>query len=158
AVRRYPWVCGAILGGVLAALGISRAQESRKPPDPDKKPVPSSYAPVVITEPFESIRKRMEEDKPKIMKRQMDLLAERYDLADKPAEGVKMTRGKPVQEGVRVKLPAGTTWEKLAALSPEQVRQQDLWPAGFYPLPHPNHAEGGMLFPKFHIEEVKKQE
>ena len=26
------------------------------------------------------------------------------------------------------------------------------------PLPHPNHAEGGMLFPKFHIDEIKKQE
>jgi cytochrome c peroxidase len=26
------------------------------------------------------------------------------------------------------------------------------------PLPHPNHAEGGMLFAKFHIDEIKKQE
>jgi cytochrome c peroxidase len=26
------------------------------------------------------------------------------------------------------------------------------------PLPHPNHAAGGMLFPKFHIDEIKKQE
>jgi cytochrome c peroxidase len=25
------------------------------------------------------------------------------------------------------------------------------------PLPHANHPEGGMLFPKFHIDEVKKQ-
>ena len=25
-------------------------------------------------------------------------------------------------------------------------------------LPHPNPPEGGMLFPKFHIEEVKGQE
>jgi len=31
------------------------------------------------------------------MKRQMDLLKERYDLSDKPAGGVTMSGGKPVQ-------------------------------------------------------------
>ena len=69
-----------------------------------------------------------------------------------------MSRGKPVQEGVRAKLPAGMTWEKLAGMSPEEIREKGLFPAGFFPLPHPNHPEGGMLFPKFHIEEIKKQE
>jgi cytochrome c peroxidase len=88
----------------------------------------------------------------------MALLEQRYDLTDRPASGVTMSRGKSVQEGVRVKLPSGTTWERLAAMTPEQVRKQDMWPAGFYPLPHPNHAEGGMVFPKFHIEEIKRQE
>ena len=39
------------------------------------------------------------------MKRQQALLAERYDLANRPAPGVTMSRGKPVQDGVRVKLP-----------------------------------------------------
>ena len=52
---------------------------------------------------------------PAVQKRQADLLAERYDLANRAATGVTMTRGKPVQEGVRVKLPAGTTWKQLAA-------------------------------------------
>jgi cytochrome c peroxidase len=33
-----------------------------------------------------------------------------------------------------------------------------VFPIGFLPLPHPNHAEGGMTFPKFHIDEIKKQE
>src|SRR5204863_6417081 len=41
---------------------------------------------------------------------------------------------------------------------PEEIREKDLFPGGFMPLPHPNHPEGGMLFPKFHIDEVKKQE
>jgi hypothetical protein len=40
-------------------------------------------------------------DKAGIMKRQMDLLAERYDLRDHPASGVVMDGTKPVQEGVR---------------------------------------------------------
>jgi hypothetical protein len=46
-------------------------------------------------------------------------LAERYDLSDRPAAGVTMSRSKPVQEGVRVKLPSGATWQSLAAMSPE---------------------------------------
>ncbi len=84
-------------------------------------------------------------------------LAERYDLADHPAAGLAMTRGKAIQEGVRVKLPGGLTWQQLAALAPDQIRQKDVWPLGFMPLPHPHHPEGGMLFPQFHIDEVKKQ-
>ena len=118
----------------------------------------SSYSPVVIKESFESIMTRMKAAKPAIMKRQMDLLNERYDLSNRPAAGVAMSRGKPVQEGVRIKLPLGMTWERLAGMSPEEIREKNLFPAGFFPLPHPNHAEGGMLFPKFHIEEIKKQE
>jgi cytochrome c peroxidase len=119
---------------------------------------PSSYAPVVIKESFETILGRMKAAKPGVMKRQMDLLGERYDLANRLAPGVTMSRGKPVQEGVRVKLPKGMTWERLASMRPEEIQAQNLFPAGFFPLPHPNHPEGGMLFPKFHIEETKKQE
>ncbi|HTY25707.1 MAG TPA: cytochrome B6, partial [Desulfomonilaceae bacterium] len=120
--------------------------------------VPTSYMPVVITEPFDSIMARWVAAKPEIMKRQMDLLNSRYDLSDRPAKGVTMSRGKPIQEGVRVKLPAGMTWEKLAEVTPEDIREKDVFPPGFFPLPHPNHPEGGMLFPKTHIEEIKKQE
>lgn len=69
-----------------------------------------------------------------------------------------MSRGKPLQEGVRVKLPAGATWDQLASMSPAEIRNKNLFPRGFYSLPHPNHAEGGMVFPKFEINEVVKQE
>ena len=135
---------------ILAGLGAAYAQEQGKKS--------SSYAPVDITESFSSIMARMKAAKPEIMKRQMDLLKERYDLSDRPARGVTMSGGKAVQEGVRVKLPKGITWDRLAAMSPEAIREKDLFPAGFYPLPHPNHPEGGMVFPKFHIDEIKKQE
>jgi len=69
-----------------------------------------------------------------------------------------MSRGKTIQEGVRVKLPSGVTWEKLAEMTPDEIRAKDLFPKGFLPLPHPNHREGGMVFPKFVIDEIKKQE
>jgi cytochrome c peroxidase len=69
-----------------------------------------------------------------------------------------MSRGKAVQAGVRVKLAKGTTWDALSRMSAQDIRAKGLFPAGFMPLPHPNHPEGGMLFPKFHIDEIKKQE
>jgi len=117
----------------------------------------TSYAPVAITEKFDDVVKRMAAAKQAVMKRHMDLLNERYDLADRPANGVAMSRGKPVQGGVRVKLAQGMTWDRLAAMEPEAIRNADAWPAGLYPLPHPNHPEGGMVFPKFHIDEILKQ-
>ncbi len=108
-------------------------------------------------EDFSTLTKRLQAEKPKFAQRQQALLAARYDLADRPAKSTVMSRGKPVQDGVRVKLPVGMTWEKLAALSPEEVKEKQLWPAGFLPLPHPHHEAGGMVFPKFLIEETKKQ-
>src|SRR6185295_5071579 len=121
----------------------------------DKKP--SSYAPVVINEPFPTVMARMKAAKSGIMKRQQALLEERYDLSNHPAAGVTMSRGKAVQGGVRAKLKSGT-WDALAQMTPDQIRQRDLFPIAFMPLPHANHPEGGMLFPKFHIDEIKKQE
>lgn len=118
----------------------------------------TSYMPVVITESFEATLKRMSGAKQSVMKRQMGLLAERYDLSNRPAKGVTMSRGKAIQEGIRVKMPGGTTWDQLAAMTPDEIRQKGVLPKGFLPLPHPHHAEGGMVFPAFHIDEIKRQE
>lgn len=112
---------------------------------------------VAAQEDFATLVKRTQAEKPKFAERHQQLLAERYDLADRPAKGVAMSRGKPVQEGIRVRLPQGLTWEKLAAMTPAEIQGKELWPAGFYPLPHPHHEAGGMVFPKPQIDEVKKQ-
>jgi cytochrome c peroxidase len=104
------------------------------------------------------MQRRMQEAKPGLMRSQEHFLAERYDLGNRPAAGVTMSRGKPVQEGARARLKTGLTWEKLAALTPGEIRAGDLFPAGFLPLPHPNHPEGGMLFPRFVIAELQRQE
>jgi len=118
----------------------------------------SSYSPVVIQEDFATIFNRMTKAKPAVMKRHLDYLASRYDLSNRTAAGVTMSRGKPVQAGPRVKLPSGVSWDTLARMSPAQIREKNLFPEGFYPLPHPNHPEGGMVFPRFHIDEIKRQE
>lgn len=117
----------------------------------------ASLAISAADEEFSALVSRLEKAKPEFAKRQQAMLAERYDLADRPAVGVTMSRGKPVQEGVRVRLPKDLTWDKLAAMSPEEIKRKNLWPAGFYPLPHPHHEAGGMVFPKPLIDETKKQ-
>ncbi len=110
-----------------------------------------------IEEDFPTLKNRLQAEQIQFAKRQQDLLAARYDLADRSTKGIAMSRGKSLQDGVRVKLPAGMSWEKLAALSPQQVKAKQLWPLGFLPLPHPHHEAGGMIFPKFMIEEIKRQ-
>lgn len=141
------WAVGLMLG---FTAGVLLSQETAK-----KK---TSYMPVVIDKDFATIMSEMTAAKPAVMKRQSALLEERYNLANQPARAVTMFRGKPVQTGVRVKLGAGVTWDSLSQATPEDIREKDLFPSGFLALPHPNHPEGGMLFPKFHIDEIKKQE
>lgn len=155
-MRRMPSRCSNSLrrGLLVATLGCAVGAPAQSAPEP---PV-SSYMPVKIDEPFAAVQRRMEQEKLPLRQAHQDFLAARYDLADRPADGATMTAGKPVQEGVRVRLKPGVTWESLAALTPEEIRAQDVFPAGFRPLPHPNHPEGGMVFPQFAIDEINRQE
>src|ERR1019366_6512173 len=90
------------IAGVLLAANLAYAQQEQRGK--------TSYAPVDIQEPFPSIMARMKAAKPKIESEHADLLKERYDLSNRPAQSATMSRGKPLQEGVRVKLPSGVTW------------------------------------------------
>src|SRR6202041_737133 len=115
------------LGGLILTFGNAGGQQAPPPaaPNPylkgsegyDKGPRGlTSYQPIAIDQPFAA---RMAQDvaaKPGIESEHQALLEERYDLSDRPAQGVTMDRGKPLQEGVRVKLPTGETWERLATM------------------------------------------
>jgi cytochrome c peroxidase len=145
-------VGGLCVGLVLWGLGAAQGPQT---PDPPTGP---TYMPVVEHD-FATVRARDQAAKPEVMQRQRSLLTDRYDLSDRPADGVMMAGGrKAVQQGVRVKLPAGMTWERLAAISPDEIRAQALFPQGFLPLPHVKHETGGMVFPPFHIAEITRQE
>lgn len=121
------------------------------PPDLTYRPLPSL--------PFSEVRAADEAQKPPVTDRQRKLLEERYDFANRPMAGAMMSGGrKAVQDGVRVKLPAGESWESLAAKSPEEIRNQALLPAGFMPLPHVKQATGGQVFPENQIAEVGRDE
>ena len=148
------WVSvgGLCVGLLLWNLGAAQA------PLPEPPPTGPTYLPVVEVN-FATVRASDIAAKPDVMQRQRTLLTDRYDLSDRPATGVMMSGGrKAVQQGARVKLPAGVTWEQLATMSPDEIRAKDLFPRGFLPLPHVKHETGGMVFPDFEIKEIDDQE
>ena len=97
---------------LLCAVGVTLVF-TQTTTAPAQDPPPSSYAPVRISEPFDAVVDRMAAAKASVMKRQMDLLKERYDLDNRPARGVTMSGGKPIQAGTRAaarrRLFLGTT-------------------------------------------------
>ena len=133
-----PFRCAVVLGSALAALSLAQ-------------PITAA------DESFPTLVKRLQAEKSVFAKRQKALLEARYDLAERPLAGATMSRGKAMQEGVRVRLPKGMTWDQLGAMTPEEVKARQLWPAGFLPLPHPHHETGGMVFPPFLIDDTKRQ-
>ena len=150
---------------VAGAVGLAAWHLSASPPP---APLPTVALPVAQVDPppapaqvaatdLATVMKKMKAAKADIAKKHNDMLAARYDLSTRAGDG-KMSRGKPIQQGPRAKLPDGVTWAALAAMTPTEIREKGLFPAGFLPLPHPNHPEGGMVFPQFHIDEIKRQE
>jgi cytochrome c peroxidase len=147
--RRIPLLGTAGACGIVALLGV--ALSDPLPPDTTYRPLP--------TQPFSTVKAADEAQKREVMERQGNLLDQRYDLADRPLAGLMMSGGrKAVQGGVRVKLPAGVTWDSLAAMSADEIKQRGLLPDGFKPLPHVKQATGGQVFPERQINEVRRQE
>lgn len=112
----------------------------------------------VVTEPFEKVFPRDVAEKDTVMAEQKKLLERRYDLRDDPSDVAMSAKRKPVQQGVRVKLPKGVTWKQLGEMSPKDIKAEGVWPEGFRPLPHAKHSTGGMVFPEKHIEAIQKAE
>jgi cytochrome c peroxidase len=150
---------------VLLAVGCAFAQSAKDPkPGGLKTPTPKDTGeqtytiPIVAEESFKAVMDRDTREKAGVMRRQQALLDSRYDLSNQPTKLLMSGGRKAVQQGVRVKLPSGVTWEQLAAMRPEEIREKGLFPQGFLPLPHVKHAVGGQVFPKMHIDEIRKQE
>src|ERR1041384_8672650 len=59
---------------------------------------------------FPTLKANKVAEKDAAMTRQLALLELRYDLRDRSGS-LQMTRGKPVQQGVRVRLPEGLSWQ-----------------------------------------------
>jgi cytochrome c peroxidase len=101
-----------------------------------------------MQEPEEMMKKDIAA-KPKVMATQGKLLERRYHLDPKPDPQAKMSRGKPLPVGPTARLSEGMTWERLAGLSPGEIKKQGLFP---YPsLPHPLQSPGGQVFPQMQI-------
>ena len=124
----------------------------------DPLPPSATYRPLP-TLPFDVVKANDEAEKPRVMQDQQTVLNQRYDLSNNPIPGVTMSGGrKPVQGGVRVKLPAGVSWDTLASTSPDEIRRRGLLPPGFMPLPHVKQATGGQVIPNTQIDEIRTQE
>jgi cytochrome c peroxidase len=113
---------------------------------------------VKIDEEFETIMERDKAALADLMLRQRKLLATRYDLQDSPSDVLMSGKRKAVQEGVRVKLPRGATWQRLAAMSPAEIKEQNIFPHGFRPLPHAHHKTGGQVIPDQQIAGIEEAE
>lgn len=140
----------ALLGSVGVAVNLGHAQRAPE--------APQTYMPVVIERPFAEILRADVAEKNAVEQRQRALLEQRYDLRDDPS-GVMMSGGRrAVQQGVRVRLHDGMTWDTLAQLSPDEIKRRDVFPMGFRPLPHTKHATGGMVFPQPQIDAIRDAE
>ena len=134
----------AFLPVLFAGFGAG-AQDRARPPAEQRE---SSFSPVV-EEPFEVVMRRDKANRARVMAAARKLLEDRYDLTRRVDPNMKMTRGKAVPVGPTARLKRGVTWEQLGNLSPEEVRERDLFP--YLPLPHIVHAVGGMVFPQEHV-------
>jgi cytochrome c peroxidase len=140
----------ALAGVALLVAAVGAMAADPLPPDATYRPLP--------TLPFSAVKANDEAQKAKVMQRQSTLLSQRYDLADRPTDTMMSGGRKAVQGGVRVKLPSGATWDSLATMTPEDIKERGLLPEGFKPLPHVKQATGGQVFPTRQIDEITRQE
>lgn len=155
--------------GAEAEAGRSSPGVSDQPPAvkaPRASPVgppvvlpDQTYMPVDVREDFKAIMERDVGEKARFIERQKALFEARYDLRDDPSPAMMSGGRKAVQQGVRVRLPAGVkSWQALAAMTPDRIRAENLFPPGFRPLPHTRHATGGQVFPASHIKAIREAE
>jgi cytochrome c peroxidase len=109
--------------------------------------------PLNADEPYQdptAIMKKEIANKPNVTAVQRKLLERRYNLQPRLDPAVRMSRGKPLAVGPTARLAEGVTWERLAAMSPEDIKRQGIFP---YPsLPHPLQSNGGQVFPQMQID------
>jgi cytochrome c peroxidase len=149
----YPQLSAAIMVAVLITAMIEPRPSFGGEPQGS---VASSYdqvSPALLGKvSFQAMRAKDKAEKDSVMARQEKLLEERYDLKPRTDKSVTMSRGKPIAVGPTAKLPSGLTWEKLAGMSSDAIRERGLFPKGFLPLPHPKHEVGGMVFSQAEIK------
>ena len=136
-----------LLSSALLAIAASLAAQQT---------VTSSYGPTNQAVTFDQIKAGRLAVKAVRAKAHADLLSSRYVLdarltSTDPA--VVMSGGKRVPIGPTARL-AGMTWEQLGQLTPDAIRDRGAFP--YKPLPFPDHAEGGMLFPEMMLKALPR--
>jgi len=108
--------------------------------------------PLNAKQPMQTFDEVMQADvaaKPQVMATQRQLLERRYNVQPQLDTQVTMSRGKPIPIGPTARLAQGRTWEALATMPPDAIRQANAFP---YPaLPHPKQTTGGQVFPPMQL-------
>ncbi|HKQ96359.1 MAG TPA: cytochrome C [Candidatus Polarisedimenticolia bacterium] len=87
----------------------------------------------------------MQKQKPALMAKVTAYMNSRYDWTPRPRPGAKMSGGKAIMDGPVARLPKGVaSFEDLARLGPDTIRDRDLFP--YKPLAHPLQTTAHMLF------------
>ncbi|WP_417397050.1 cytochrome B6 [Gimesia chilikensis] len=149
-------VVGLLLSLFLISFAV--AYPPTQQPQAQEKLPDQSFMKIVIDKPFSETMQQDMQQKDELMQRQQSLMQQRYDLGDKPSQTMMSAGRKAVQDGVRVRLPQGVTWEQLSQMSPAEIKDKNLFPYGFRPLPHADHKTGGQVFPKQQIDVMQKLE
>ena len=147
-----PRACRLVFAFVAVASMSGPAVANSLPGDASYRPLP--------TLPFEQTKADDEAQKPQVMQRQEQLLEPTLrpvgsaDLRRHDVRRSTGSAGRRARQAVR----RAVTWTSLAEMSPQEIRERGLLPAGFLPLPHVKQATGGQVFPNRQIDQIRAQE
>ena len=112
----------------------------------------SSFGSPVLPMRFDQWLDFHRKQKPKLMADVRAYMNRRYDFHERTIPGQYMSGGKPIMRGPVARLPAGIeSFEQLADLPADEIRQRDLFP--YKPLAHPLQSVAHMVFPPSWIKE-----
>jgi hypothetical protein len=111
----------------------------------------SSWGSPQLRMPFSEWLEYHEAQKPRLMADVQTYMASRFNFCGKTIVGARMSGGrKGIPAGPVARLPAGVhSFEDLAALAPDRVKQSDIFP--YKPLAHPLQSTAHMLFPRMWV-------
>lgn len=107
---------------------------------------PSSFGNSKLRMPFADWLELHKVQKPKLMEECREFMQGRFDFSDATIPGATMSGGKPIAAGPVARLRGeDLDWQELAQLSPEEIRERNLFP--YEPLAHPLQSTAHMVFP-----------
>ena len=111
----------------------------------------SSFGSPVLPMRFDQWLTFHRKQKPKLMEDVRKYMENRFDFSRTAVPDAYMSGGKSIMQGPVARLPPeASTFEKLAAIPPTEIRERDLFP--YEPLAHPLQSTAHMVFPREWIE------
>jgi cytochrome c peroxidase len=112
---------------------------------------PSSFGNPNLRMPFADWLELHRKQKPVLMAECQAYMNGRFNFSGEAIPGAAMSGGKPIMQGPVARLPQGIeSFAALAELSPDEIRDRDLFP--YKPLAHPLQSTAHMLFPQAWIK------